>query len=92
MSGNAHQKENLPMYKPVTAIEVLVWGQTVGLDPRVNYYAFEYDPTFNGAWRIAGLRSDRIRLLPYGASGGSYDVVKPLASGEWPGAFHDIAF
>jgi serine/threonine-protein kinase HipA len=36
-------------YKPVTVIEVRVWGKRVGavaLDPRVGYYAFEYDPKF----------------------------------------------
>ena len=36
-------------YKPVTVIEVRVWGKRVGavaLDPRVGYYAFEYDPRF----------------------------------------------
>ena len=37
------------MYKPVHAIEVRIWGKTVGavaLDPRLGYYAFEYDPAF----------------------------------------------
>lgn len=37
------------MYKPVDAIEVRIWGRTVGavaLDPRLGYYAFEYDPRF----------------------------------------------
>ncbi|HLA26714.1 MAG TPA: type II toxin-antitoxin system HipA family toxin [Syntrophales bacterium] len=37
------------MYKPVHAIEVLIWGKTVGavaLDPKWGYYAFEYDPRF----------------------------------------------
>jgi serine/threonine-protein kinase HipA len=36
-------------YKPVTVIEVRVWGKRVGavaLDPKVGYYAFEYDPKF----------------------------------------------
>jgi hypothetical protein len=36
------------MYKPVNAIEVRIWGKTVGavaLDPRLKYYAFEYDPS-----------------------------------------------
>jgi serine/threonine-protein kinase HipA len=36
-------------YKPVHTVEVLIWGQTVGaiaLDPRSNYYAFEYAPKF----------------------------------------------
>ncbi|WP_434516667.1 type II toxin-antitoxin system HipA family toxin [Dechloromonas sp. ARDL1] len=37
------------MHRPVHAIEVRIWGQTVGavaLDPRLGYYAFEYDPRF----------------------------------------------
>lgn len=37
------------MYKPVTAIEVTLWGRSVGalaLDPRLGYYAFEFTPTF----------------------------------------------
>ncbi len=37
------------MYKPVTAIEVILWGETVGAvarDPRLGYYAFEYSPAF----------------------------------------------
>lgn len=37
------------MYKPVHAIEVRIWGETVGavaLDPKLGYYAFEYDPRF----------------------------------------------
>ena len=37
------------MYKPVHAVEVQVWGKTVGavaLDPKLGYYAFEYDPAF----------------------------------------------
>lgn len=36
-------------YRPVSAIEVRIWGKTVGavaLDPRLKYYAFEYDPAF----------------------------------------------
>jgi serine/threonine-protein kinase HipA len=36
-------------FKPAHAIEVLIWGQTVGavaLDPVSGYYAFEYDPKF----------------------------------------------
>ena len=36
-------------YKPVTAVEVRVWGQTVGavaLEPTRGYYAFEYDAKF----------------------------------------------
>jgi serine/threonine-protein kinase HipA len=37
------------MYKPVRAIEVRIWGKTAGavaLDPKLGYYAFEYDPRF----------------------------------------------
>ena len=37
------------MYKPVNVIEVLIWGKSVGavaLDPKLGYYAFEYDPKF----------------------------------------------
>ena len=37
------------MYKQVHAIEVRIWGKTVGavaLDPRLGFYAFEYDPAF----------------------------------------------
>jgi serine/threonine-protein kinase HipA len=37
------------MYKPVSVIEVRVWGKTVGavaLDPRLGYYAFEYKKDF----------------------------------------------
>ncbi|MEI7832313.1 MAG: type II toxin-antitoxin system HipA family toxin [bacterium] len=37
------------MYRPVTAIEVMLWGRTIGVvarDPRLGYYAFEYTPAF----------------------------------------------
>ena len=37
------------MYKAVAAVEVRLWGRRVGavaLDPRLGYYAFEYDPGF----------------------------------------------
>ena len=37
------------MYKPVHVIETHVWGRLVGamaLDPRLGYYAFEFDPAF----------------------------------------------
>jgi len=37
------------MYKPVAAVEVRLWGRRVGavaLDPRLGFYAFEYDPNF----------------------------------------------
>lgn len=40
--------------KQVSAIEVRIWGTLVGavaLDPKLAYYAFEYDP----AWRRAGI-------------------------------------
>lgn len=37
------------MYKPVNVVEVRIWDQTVGavaLDPRLGFYAFEYDSQF----------------------------------------------
>ena len=37
------------MYRPIDAVEVRIWGATVGavsLDPKLGYYAFEYDPRF----------------------------------------------
>ena len=37
------------MHKPVAAVEVRLWGRRVGavaLDPRLGFYAFEYDPGF----------------------------------------------
>jgi len=37
------------MYRPVKAIEVRIWGKLVGglaPDPRLGYYAFEYDSAF----------------------------------------------
>lgn len=37
------------MYKPAGAVEVRLWGRRVGavaLDPRLSFYAFEYDPGF----------------------------------------------
>lgn len=46
------------MYRPVHVIEVRVWGRSVGavaLDPRLNYYVFEYDP---------GFRASGIELAP----------------------------
>ena len=36
-------------YEPTSRIEVRIWGQSVGavaLDPKLNYYAFEYEPKF----------------------------------------------
>lgn len=38
-----------PAYQPVSIVEVRIWGQAVGavaLDPRLGYYAFEYQPAF----------------------------------------------
>lgn len=37
------------MYRPVSIVEVRAWNRLVGavaLDPRLGYYAFEYDPAF----------------------------------------------
>ena len=37
------------MYTPVRIVEVRVWGKAVGavaLDPKLGYYAFEYQPAF----------------------------------------------
>jgi serine/threonine-protein kinase HipA len=37
------------VYRPVNAIEVRIWGKTVGavaLDPKLGFYAFEYAPAF----------------------------------------------
>jgi len=37
------------VYKPVDVVEVRVWGKRIGAvaqDPRLGYYAFEYDPAF----------------------------------------------
>ncbi|MGH9347277.1 MAG: type II toxin-antitoxin system HipA family toxin [Vicinamibacterales bacterium] len=37
------------MYTPVPIVEVRIWGKAVGavaLDPRLGYYAFEYQPAF----------------------------------------------
>lgn len=37
------------MHKSVTAVEIRLWSRRVGavaLDPRLGYYAFEYDPAF----------------------------------------------
>lgn len=47
------------MHKAVDAVEVRLWGQRVGavaLDPRLDFYAFEYDPAFvSGGVEIAPL-------------------------------------
>jgi len=48
------------VYKPVSAVEVRIWNRRVGAvarDPRLGYYAFEYDPAFV---------SSRIELAPLG--------------------------
>lgn len=40
------------MHRPVRAIEVRMWGKRAGalaVDPRLGYYAFEYDPAFAAA-------------------------------------------
>lgn len=37
------------MYRPVHVVEVFIWGKAVGavaLDPKLGYYAFEYQPAF----------------------------------------------
>ncbi len=37
------------MYTPVPIVEVRIWRKAVGavaLDPRLGYYAFEYQPAF----------------------------------------------
>jgi len=63
------------MYRPVSAIEVCVWGRTVGalaLDPRLEYYAFEYDPAF--------VKSG-IELAP---------LTMPLAQAQAPFVFTDL--
>jgi serine/threonine-protein kinase HipA len=63
------------MYKPVHAIEVRIWGKTVGavaLDPKLGYYAFEYDPGFV----VSG-----IELAP---------LTMPLAQAREPFVFADL--
>ncbi len=63
------------MYKPVRAIEVRIWGRTVGalaLDPRLGYYAFEYDSRF--------IKSG-IELAP---------LAMPLAAAREPFIFVDL--
>lgn len=40
------------MYTPVSVVEVRIWGKAVGavaLDPKLGYYAFEYQPAFLGS-------------------------------------------
>ena len=63
------------MYRPVNAIEVRIWGRTVGaaaLDPKLGYYAFEYDPAF--------VRSG-IELAP---------LTMPLLQAREPFVFSDL--
>lgn len=63
------------MFKPVQAIEVRIWGQTVGavaLAPNLGCYAFEYDRSF--------LKSG-IELAP---------LTMPLAAGREPFVFVDL--
>ncbi len=64
-----------PMYKPVKAIEVRIWGKLVGglaPEPRLGYYAFEYDPAF--------VRSG-IELAP---------LTMPLSRASSPFLFSDL--
>lgn len=63
------------MHLPVNAIEVRIWGQTVGavaLDPRLGYYAFEFDPRF---------AASGIDLAP---------LAMPLAKAREPFVFSDL--
>lgn len=63
------------MHRPVNAIEVRIWGQTVGavaLDPRLGYYAFEFDPRF---------AASGIDLAP---------LAMPLAKAHEPFVFTDL--
>lgn len=63
------------MHRPVNAIEVRIWGKTVGavaLDPRLGYYAFEFDPRF---------AASGIDLAP---------LAMPLAKAREPFVFTDL--
>lgn len=63
------------MYKPVTIVEVRLWGKAVGavaLDPRLGYYAFEYQPPF--------IRSG-LEIAP---------LTMPLAAAHDPFVFTDL--
>ena len=63
------------MHRPVHAIEVRIWGTTVGavaLAPNLGYYAFEYDSRF--------LKSG-IELAP---------LTMPLSAGREPFIFVDL--
>ena len=49
------------MYRPVEAVEVRIWGTRVGaiaLDPKLGYYAFEYDPRF----RATGIELSPLKM------------------------------
>jgi serine/threonine-protein kinase HipA len=49
VSASAPAAGTARVYKPVTIVEVHAWKRLVGavaLDPRLSYYAFEYDPAF----------------------------------------------
>ncbi|MFZ4859470.1 MAG: type II toxin-antitoxin system HipA family toxin [Desulfuromonadaceae bacterium] len=63
------------MFKPVQAIEVRIWGKTVGaiaLAPNLGYYAFEYDSRFV---------TSGIELAP---------LAMPLAEAREPFIFADL--
>jgi serine/threonine-protein kinase HipA len=48
-SKRPQRKPRRETFKPVEAIEVRIWNQRVGAlarDPRLGFYAFEYDPKF----------------------------------------------
>lgn len=63
------------MHKPVQAVEVRIWGKTVGavaLDPRLGYYAFEYEPRF---------LASGVDLAP---------LAMPLSKGREPFIFTDL--
>ena len=63
------------MYNPVSAIEIRIWGKTVGavaMDPRLGYYAFEYSP---------GFVKSGIELAP---------ITMPLSSAGEPFIFTDL--
>lgn len=63
------------MYKPVRAVEVRIWGASVGavaLDPKLGFYAFEYRPEF---------AASGIELAPR---------AMPLAAASEPFVFTDL--
>ena len=54
-------KASLTVYRPVEAVEVRIWGTRVGaiaLDPKLGYYAFEYDPRF----RATGIELSPLKM------------------------------